>query len=72
MLRSCSPIFLFLALVTVFMLPLGITYWGFTRDRHESLDDFDRNTWLLISLFIAAIVSIALFIIYFFFPTVGC
>ena len=54
------------------MLPLGIAYWGFTRDRQESLDDFDRDTWLLISLFIAGIVSVALFIIYIFSPTVSC
>lgn len=72
MLKSCSPFLLFLALVAVFMLPLGITYWGFTRDRHESLDDFDRNTWLLIILLIAGIISVALFIIYIFFPTLGC
>jgi len=54
------------------MLPLGIAYWGFTRDRRESLDDFDRSTWLLISLLIAGIVSVALFIIYIFFPMVDC
>jgi len=72
MLRLCSPLFFFVALITVFILPLGIACWGSARVRHEDSSDFDRDTWLFISLFIAAIASAALFIIYISFHTVGC
>lgn len=67
MLRSCSPLFFLFALAAIFMLPLGIAYWGYTRIRHKGIGDFDGNSWLLIGLLIAAVASIGLFIIYMFF-----
>ena len=72
MLRACSPLFFFFALAVIVMLPLGLSYWRSTRVHHKESGDFDRDTWLLIGLFIAAIASIGLFIFYIFFHTVGC
>ena len=72
MLRSCSPLSFFFALVVTFMVPMGITYWGLARVHRKSTSDFDRDTWLLISLCIAAIAITGLYIIFVFFQTVGC
>jgi hypothetical protein len=73
MLRTCSPFLFYFALGAIALLPLGLAYWGYSRARREEgVEDFDRSAWLLVSLSIAALASIGVFVVYIFSHAVGC